>query len=60
MEVSSSTAPTVNLPEGKSAMQKATEVQSQQVMKILEGMDQQTKQVNAQKSGLGNSINFSA
>ena len=39
MEVSSSTAPTVGLPEGKSPMQKATEVQGQQVMKILETID---------------------
>jgi hypothetical protein len=61
MEVSSSTKPTVNLPEGKSPMKKATEVQSQQVMKVLEGMDQQTKQIqqmNAQKTGVGNSVNL--
>lgn len=58
MEVSSSTAPTVNLPEGKSAMQKATEVQSQQVMKILEDMDEQTRAMTAQKTGVGNSINL--
>ena len=60
MEVSSSTAPTVGLPEGKSPMQKATEVQAQQVTKILEGMDEQTRQMNAQKTGVGNSVNLMA
>jgi len=60
MEVSSSTAPTVNLPEGKDPMQKATEVQGQQVMKILEGMEEQTRAMTAHKTGVGNSVNLSA
>ncbi|WP_373070948.1 hypothetical protein [Sulfurimonas sp.] len=60
MQVSSST----NAPaqqEGKSPMQKATEVQSQQVLKILEGLDEQSKQtqqINAQKTGMGNNVNL--
>ena len=60
MEVSSSTAPTVNLPEGKDPMKKATEVQEQQVLKILEGLDEQTRQTTAQKTGVGNSVNLTA
>ena len=60
MDVSSSTAPTVNLPEGKDPMKKATEVQNQQVIKILEGIEEQTRAMNAQKTGVGNSINLSA
>jgi len=60
MEVSSTSTPTVTLPEGKSPMQKATEVQGQQVTKILEGMDEQTRQMNAQKTGVGNSVNLTA
>ena len=60
MEVSSSTnAPAQS--EGQSPLKKATEVQSQQVMKVLEGLEEQTKQtqqMNAQKTGVGNSINL--
>jgi hypothetical protein len=60
MEVSSSTNAPAQ-PEGKDPMKKATEVQGQQVMKILEGLEEQSKktqQMNAQKTGVGNSVNL--
>jgi len=60
MEVSSSHAPTVGLPESKSPLQKTIEVGTQQVTKILEGLEEQTRQTNAQKTGVGNSVNLSA
>ncbi|QFR49281.1 hypothetical protein FJR48_05880 [Sulfurimonas lithotrophica] len=60
MEVSSST----NAPaqtDGKDPMKKATEVQERQVLKILEGLEEQSKQtqqINAQKTGVGNNVNL--
>ena len=39
-------------------MKKATEVQEKQVLKILEGASEQSKQMTAQKTGMGNSINI--
>ncbi len=60
MEVSSSSTPTVGLPESKSPLQKSTEIPAQQVTKLLEGLEEQTRQTNAQKTGVGNSINLTA
>ena len=40
------------------AMKKATEVQERQVLKVLEGVEEQSKQVTAQKTGVGNNINI--
>ena len=59
MEVSSST----NAPAqtGKDPMKKAMEVQEQQVLKVLQGLEEQSKnvqQTNAQKTGMGNSLNL--
>ena len=39
-------------------MKKATEVQEKQVMQILESANEQSKQMTAQKTGMGNSINI--
>ncbi len=61
MEVNSSTNSQTQTQEGKDPMKKATEVQSQQVMKVLEGLEEQSKQtqqMNAQKTGVGNSLNL--
>lgn len=41
-------------------MKKATEVQEQQVLKVLEGVAEQSQKVAAQKTGLGNKLNISA
>jgi len=59
MDVSSST----NAPAqtGKDPMKKAMEVQEQQVLKVLDGLDkmtQQTQEMNAQKTGVGKNINM--
>lgn len=43
---------------GIEVQKKAQDVQEQQVLKILEGATEQSKQVTAQKTGLGNSINI--
>ena len=40
------------------AMKKATDVQEQQVLKVLEGANEQSKQVTAQKTGMGNTVNI--
>ncbi|OQY40447.1 MAG: hypothetical protein B6229_01770 [Spirochaetaceae bacterium 4572_7] len=59
MEVSSST--TAPAETGKDPMKKALEVQEQSVMKVLEGLEvqsQQIKEMNAQKTGLGKSLDL--
>lgn len=62
MDVSSSTSTTQSsTPIGPvDAMKKAMEVQSQAVMKVLESANEQSKQVTAQKTGMGNGINLTA
>jgi hypothetical protein len=41
-------------------MKKAEDVQEQQITKIMEDSSEQQKQMNAQKTGMGNSINLTA
>ena len=69
MEVSTAnsvnTTTNTKAPEetGKDPMEKALEVKEQAVMKVLEGIDEQSKEVqkmNAQKTGMGNTINLTA
>jgi len=55
MDVSSSTN---NLEVSLEVQKKAQDVQSQQVLKVLESANEQSKQVTAQKTGMGNSINI--
>ncbi len=40
------------------AMKKAQDVQAQQVLKVLESANEQSKQVTAQKTGVGSNINI--
>ena len=40
------------------AIKKATEVQEQQILKVLENASEQSKAVTAQKTGIGNKINI--
>lgn len=42
------------------AQKKATEVQAQQVTKILESANEQAQQVSAQKTGVGSNMNLTA
>ena len=39
-------------------MKKAQDVQAQQVLKVLEGASEQSKQVTAQKTGMGSNLNI--
>ncbi|QSZ41785.1 hypothetical protein GJV85_06575 [Sulfurimonas aquatica] len=55
MDVSSSTNTSAI---GVEVQKKAQDVQAQQVLKVLESVDTQSKQVTAQKTGIGNSINI--
>jgi soluble cytochrome b562 len=55
MDVSSSTASTGLQVE---AMKKAQDVQAQQVLKTLESVAEQSKEMTAQKTGMGNNINI--
>jgi len=58
MEVSSTTNAPQPAETGKDPMKKAMEVQEQQVLKVLEGIEEQTKDMNAQKTGIGKNINL--
>jgi len=55
MEISSGPSQSVTVE----AQKKAQDVQEQQILKVLEGAVEQSKQVTAQKTGLGNSLNIS-
>ena len=55
MEVSTSTN-SAPVETAKDPMKKAMEVQEQQVIKVLEGLDEQSQKINAQKTGMGSSI----
>ncbi len=59
MEVTSSTN-TQPTESGKDPMVKAVEVQEQQVLKVLEEMNEQSKEMTAQKTGMGKNINITA
>jgi hypothetical protein len=57
MNVSSSTnSSQVETP--KDPIKKAIEVQEQQVLKILDGANEQAQKVASQKTGLGNNLNI--
>ena len=40
------------------ALKKSIEVQEKQVLKVLESASEQSKEVTAQKTGMGNNINI--
>jgi len=60
MEVSSTTqSPPVDKESvGLNVLKKAEEVQERDVLKVLESANQQSQQVTAQKTGIGNNINL--
>ena len=59
MEVSSSTT-SAPVETGKDPMQKAIEVQERAALKILEGLEEQSKAITAQKTGVGKNINITS
>ncbi len=65
MDVSSSTgttstANTTGTSAPIEALKKSMDVQEQQVLKVLESASEQSKQMTAQKTGMGNSLNLTA
>jgi hypothetical protein len=56
MDVSSSTS--VPAETGKAPMKKALEVQEQQVLKVLESANELSKEMTAQKTGMGKNLNI--
>ncbi len=59
MEVLQTTQPTSGSGQAD-IIKKSLDVQEQQVSKILESVTEQSKQVTAQKTGIGNSVNLIA
>ncbi|WP_321778312.1 hypothetical protein [Sulfurimonas sp.] len=57
MDVSSSTQQTP-VESGTNPLEKAIDVQEKQIEKIIESSSEQSKQVNAQKTGIGSNINI--
>ena len=58
MEVLTSTNTQHAVDSANDPMKKTMEVQEQQVLKVLEGIEEQTKDMNAQKTGMGNNLNI--
>ncbi|MCF6330558.1 MAG: hypothetical protein L3I99_03310 [Sulfurimonas sp.] len=58
MDVSSS----INVPAQieKDPMKKALEVQGEQVLKVLEGLQEESQKIATHKTGIGNNLNVSA
>jgi len=56
MAISQTSSAPVSVPI--EAQKKATEVQSQQILKVLESANEQSKEVAAQKTGIGSNINI--
>lgn len=54
----SSTGTTASSSVQVEVQKKAQDVQSEQVLKILQSADEQSKQVTAQKTGVGSNINI--
>lgn len=59
MDVSSSTA-NVNSSVQIDALKKSMDVQERSVLKVLESVGEQSKQVTAQKTGMGGNLNLTA
>ncbi|MFA6191946.1 MAG: putative motility protein [Sulfurimonas sp.] len=60
MDVSSSTAANVNSSTQVEVLKKAMDVQEKTVLKVLESANEQSKQVTAQKTGVGSNLNLTA
>lgn len=60
MDVSSSTQASQGASTQVEALKKSIDVQEQTVLKVLESANDQSKQVTAQKTGMGNGINLTA
>lgn len=59
MDVSSSTTSSSNATAIQATVQKkAQDVQAQQISKVLENANEQTRDVSAQKTGVGRNLNI--
>ncbi len=56
MDVSSATSAPIE--SAKDPIKRATEVQEQQITKVIESATKQSKEITAQKTGLGNNLNI--
>ena len=59
MDVSSSTS-TAQSSTQVEVMKKAVDVQEQQVLKVLDSANEQSKEMVAQKTGVGRNLNITA
>ncbi len=59
MEVSSSIQSPL-AETASEAVKKTAQAEEQQVQKVRESVDEQSKEMNAQKTGVGNNINITA
>lgn len=59
MEVSGATSTTASAVQVDS-MKKSMDVQEQQVLKVLDSSNEQSKEMTAQKTGMGNNLNLTA
>jgi soluble cytochrome b562 len=59
MDVSSSTG-TASSSTQVEALKKSIDVQEKSVLKVLESANEQSKEVTAQKTGMGNNLNLTA
>jgi len=59
MEVSGASS-TVSSNIQVDSMKKSMDVQEQQVLKVLESANEQSKEVTAQKTGMGKNLNLTA
>jgi len=58
MEISSNTAPSQVQVEVMKKEQDVKEMQGQQDLKVLESVSEQSKEMTAQKTGMGGSLNI--
>lgn len=58
MDVSSTTGTTTAPISGVDVQKAAQDVQSQQVLKVLESVNEQSQQTTAQKTGMGSKLNI--
>jgi len=61
MDVSSSTSTSANAGSVQlDALKKSIDVAEQNTLKVLESVSQQSKEMTAQKTGMGNNLNITA
>ena len=58
MDISSSTTTDINSAQQVDVLKKSMDIQEKQALKVLESVNEQSKEVTAQKTGIGNNINI--